>query len=272
MVQGYVERGLLNVHDVGANQGVRNNLLYFLAGVVFVSILPYLHIGVFYKVLHGAKGKVNRTTCSCDCFDTVFRGPYEHPPSGYKHVYFNATINSLKIWIVTVIFIIIIYETLKYLLKLWQQQLLRRKMFYLVAMTTYAHYYSWWSYFGYYNEDFYYQWYHQTIFTITEIISTALVLNLCNEDNPMLPWKLLLIININTAHLITGGVDQFFSQLLSGTGRVNLSAPLGLTMLALMQTRNIKPPLTIAGYTPVTRLSNCSSYIIVLNDYCCATI
>ncbi|CAH1780823.1 unnamed protein product, partial [Owenia fusiformis] len=215
MVQNYIAKGLLGFREDEGRENVRDNLLYFLAGVVFVSILPYLHIGVFDKLVYAAKPKVNRSTYTCNCFDTIFRGPYEYPPSGYKHLYFNATLNSMKIWITTVIFILALNETLKYLLKLWRHQKLRKKMFCLVAMTTYPHYYAWWVYLTYYNEEFYLQWSHQTVFTITEIISTLLVLNLCNTENPMSLWKLLFIININTAHLITGGFDQFYRQLVS---------------------------------------------------------
>ena len=40
----------------------------------------------------------------------LFPGRYEHPVSGYKHVYFNATHQTLKIWLVTVMAVIGAYE------------------------------------------------------------------------------------------------------------------------------------------------------------------
>ena len=45
-------------------------------------------------------------------------GSYEKPGAGYKHVYFNITVNTLVIWLLTVVYIICMYEATKYLINL----------------------------------------------------------------------------------------------------------------------------------------------------------
>lgn len=45
-------------------------------------------------------------------------GVYERGPAGYKHIYFNVTSNTLKIWAVTVFFILLVYEAAKRTIKL----------------------------------------------------------------------------------------------------------------------------------------------------------
>ncbi|KAH3804163.1 hypothetical protein DPMN_132445 [Dreissena polymorpha] len=49
--------------------------------------------------------------------------------------------------------------------------------------SSYLHYFSWWSYFSYHNEDFYTYFKHHLWLTITEKITTCLVLNLWGMDH-----------------------------------------------------------------------------------------
>ena len=37
-------------------------------------LLPWLHLGVISHLWDEFKFKVNRTSCDCSCFDTVFKG------------------------------------------------------------------------------------------------------------------------------------------------------------------------------------------------------
>lgn len=50
---------------------------------------------------------------------TTFSGIYERGPSGYKHVYFNATHNTLKIWMVTILSVLLTYEAVKRMMYLF---------------------------------------------------------------------------------------------------------------------------------------------------------
>ena len=73
--------------------------------------------------------------------------------------------------------------------------------------------------FNYYNEEFYRQWNHQLFFSVTEMVSTLMVLHLCNKKNPVEPWKLLLVFNLNFLHIIIACVDQFVGNVIFGEAK-----------------------------------------------------
>lgn len=109
---------------------------------------------------------VDKRFCSCSCWDTVFKATYESGIASYKNFYFNATTNTLKIWLLIVIGIISLYECIKYLTKLFISRHLRYSMAFLFCLSIFSHYYAWWAYLNYLNDDFYSQWNHQTFFTV----------------------------------------------------------------------------------------------------------
>ncbi|XP_074656679.1 uncharacterized protein LOC141909894 [Tubulanus polymorphus] len=183
-------------------------------GYVILVALPCIHIGIIQKIWTPNKPEVDKKTCTCECFDTVYKGSYEYPPSKYKHVYFNATAETGKIWAITMLAVLSLYETIKYLTRLLSNRCLRRSMFILFASVVYSHYYSWWSYFGYYSDNFYQQWYHQLFFTVTEVVSTVFVLNLCDIEVEMTPRKLLVILSISCLHIIVSSGDQFIENVI----------------------------------------------------------
>ena len=116
-----------------------------------------------------------------------FTGSYENPGKiPYKHIYFNATWQTSRIWLFTVVFILLAYESIRYIVPLVKSRHLRHSMFFLYIINLYPHYYSWWSYFSYYNEDFYNYFKHHMLFTVTEIIATCIVLNLCDSRNEII--------------------------------------------------------------------------------------
>ena len=56
-------------------------------------------------------------------------GAYEHPgTTRYKHVYFNATWQSSRIWLFTVVFILLAYESVKYIVPLVRKGKFRGSM------------------------------------------------------------------------------------------------------------------------------------------------
>ncbi|KAK2587594.1 hypothetical protein KPH14_003722 [Odynerus spinipes] len=112
-------------------------------GILAPITIPPLHIAFLYYFWQEYSRDVDKQYCSCSCWDTVFKGSYESGIASYKHMYFNATTNSLKIWITVVIGIVTFYETVKYLIWLAFQQRLRlnkknpithRKTFGIVAI------------------------------------------------------------------------------------------------------------------------------------------
>lgn len=221
-VQTFLESRLTALHNTSAPSvtNYKQKIIAFIVATVLISLLPILHIGVFYaKIWVPQKGYIDKRTCSNTCFDTIFRGSYENPgATPYKHVYFNATWQTSRIWIFTVVFILLAYESIKYLIPLMRRRKLRTSMFCLYLVNLYPHYYSWWSYFSYYNEDFYNYFKHHFMFTVTEIIATCIVLNLCDRKNEVVSWKVLAIVSINLMHILVSGLDQFVSHVLQGKG------------------------------------------------------
>ena len=63
----------------------------------------------------------------------------------------------------------------------------------LFGSVIYPHYYAWWAYVNYYNDDYYAQFWHQLFFTVTELISTVIVLSLVNSKTPVTPRKVLIV-------------------------------------------------------------------------------
>lgn len=221
--QDYLERRLTDLHYHGfpCFGKIKHSLLLFLISISFMSLLPFVHIAIIYKLIWVPdKAEVDRSGCTCTCFDTVFRGSYENPGTVlYKHVYFNSTVQTFKIWIITLFFILLTYESIKYLYNLlWPQCHIRWNMFVLYLINIYPHYYSWWSIFNYYNEDFYIYFNHHIYFMVTEIIATGIVLNMCNAHNQMSHWKMLCIIIISSIHILVSSLDQFITHIFYAHG------------------------------------------------------
>lgn len=186
--------------------------------VLLPIIIPYIHLGIVYQLWDKYTMKVNRETCSCSCWDTAFKGNYETGIANYKHVYFNITSNTFKIWVVTVLAVISLYETSKRTICLLITGQLRVLMVILLLSIIYPHYYTWWSYFNYWNDDYYNQWNHQLFFSFTELVSTGLVIYLLDLNNPVTPRKLLIIMDIAILHIVASGFDQFVANVLRREG------------------------------------------------------
>lgn len=71
---------------------------------------------------------------------------YESGIASYKNFYFNATTNTLKIWCLTIVGIISLYESVKYLVKLTLVAQCRHSMVVLFMLGIFAHYYAFWAY------------------------------------------------------------------------------------------------------------------------------
>ncbi|XP_047488332.1 uncharacterized protein LOC125038779 [Penaeus chinensis] len=199
----------------------KSNVLGTLAGFLIPVLLPFFHLGIISHLWDEFNYKVDRKGCSCSCWDTIFKGIYERGPSGYKHIYFNITSNTFKIWMVTVLSILLIYESVKRTLRLHFSGQLRKSMLVLLIASVYPHYYSWWSYFNYWNDDFYRQWNHQLFFSITELISTLAVVYLLDKNIPITARSTLIIIDIAILHIMSSSFDQFVTNVINGNGMLH---------------------------------------------------
>ena len=193
---------------------LRSRIAGFSASVAFLTLSHFAFFGLILPRLGPPKPPVDRERCKNSCWDTVFKGPYETPAKhGYHHFTFNATPQTLKIWAITVIANIFVYETFQYVFHLVMSGKVRRSMLLLLLAVVHSHYYSWWMFVGYWNDDYYPQWNHQLFFTWTELGSTALVLSMLDKTLQPPPRKLFGVAAIATLHIFAGGVDQFVANL-----------------------------------------------------------
>ena len=151
----------------------------------------------------------------------VFAGPYEAGIAKYKHVYFNCTWNVLKMWTVTVIGIILLYECFKSIFMLLLIGKLRTSMVVLFLSSLHSHYYAWWGHWNYWNDDFYELWHHQVFFTVSEMVATALVIYYLDRRKPLEPLPLLIIANISLFHILSSARDQFVYTVLRQQGELH---------------------------------------------------
>ncbi|XP_019632964.1 PREDICTED: uncharacterized protein LOC109476471 [Branchiostoma belcheri] len=193
-------------------------LLGFLVSLLFLVLINYAHFGILLRHFWPEKPPVSRETCTCECWDTIFKGTYETGVGRYKHMYFNVTPQSLKIWTLTVAAVLLTYECVTYVVRVALRSKFRPSMFILLISVIHSHYYSWWVFFGYYNDDFYAQWWHQLVFTSSELVSTVLVLLQLDQAVPLSPRLLLATAGIAAFHILAAGKDQFVQNVLLRRG------------------------------------------------------
>ncbi|KAG4076982.1 hypothetical protein HA402_015969 [Bradysia odoriphaga] len=189
-----------------------------LCGGLGPALIPPAHIAILWFFWQNYARYVDQRFCTCSCWDTVFKGTYESGIASYKHMYFNATQNSLKIWVLIVLGIIAMYECIKLLVFLIIQNKVRYSMVVLFSLSIFSHYYGWWAYINYYNDEYYSQWNHQLFFSITELISTGIVIHLANIENQVTSRKTFCIVGISILHIMASGFDQFVSNVFKGEG------------------------------------------------------
>lgn len=127
----------------------------------------------------------------------------------------------MKIWISTVFCILALYECCKHIITLIIEGRARYLMCILFLSSLFAHYYTWWVYVNYWNDDFYSQWNHQLFFTVTEILSTILVVHLASTANALTSRKVAVVASIAIVHILAGGLDQFLANVVFGEGHAH---------------------------------------------------
>jgi len=65
-------------------------------GLSLPLLIPLFQFGLVFKLWDQYAMPVHRDHCSNSCWDTVFKGGYETGAGTYKHVYFNATLQTWK--------------------------------------------------------------------------------------------------------------------------------------------------------------------------------
>lgn len=173
----------------------------------------------------------------------------------YKHLYFNATFQTLVIWITLLASIIVAYETLSRLLGLFRKKKIRWRMFILFVANLYPNYFSLWSFFNYINDEFYGYFMHQIFFTTTELFSTWNIVRMCSAEVDVAAWRIKTIVAIGCMHIIIGGVDQFFEQLILWQG--DLSQQMRSLLLVALDVLHVMLPLKELAIVRNSTLKSC---------------
>jgi hypothetical protein len=123
------------------------------SGLALPVLFPLGHMLLFRFLWGDLMFPVDKLKCNNSCWDALFKGhysgnaymqtvilcnsnlgiflwyhitgPYETGVARFKHVYFNATTNTLKMWIITVFGVIFFYETFKHVTLLALKRRLR---------------------------------------------------------------------------------------------------------------------------------------------------
>ena len=193
---------------------IQENLKLCVGSLLLPVLLPLLQFGVVFRLWAQHGVNVTRDHCSNSCWDTNFKAGYETGAGIYKHVYFNTTWQAAVMWTITVVAVLALYESVKYIIKLFLIRRLRWKFALLFVCSVYPHYYAFWAVWNYINDDFYDQMKHQFLFTSTEVVSSIVILQLADRDVNASPDKLLVIIAIAAGHVMAAGWDQFVTNVL----------------------------------------------------------
>lgn len=121
------------------------------------------HVGTQFSRVSGQADQF----CESSISRIAISATYESGIASYKNFYFNATTNTLQIWLIIVIGILSLYECLKYLVNLMLRKKIRYSMGFLFLLSIFSHYYGWWAFLNYLNDEFYTQWFHQMFFTVS---------------------------------------------------------------------------------------------------------
>ncbi|CAL8084640.1 unnamed protein product [Orchesella dallaii] len=217
---------LSQLHHRSRNRNLKKKMEWWKVLATFLAfsipiIFPTVHMLIFHHLWGNLKTPVDTRHCTCSCWDTIFKGPYETGVAGYKHVYFSSDGNTLKMWIITVIGVLFLYEAFKRLFSLMFNRKLRWTMGILFLSSLHSHYYAWWGHWNYWNDEFYQMWYHQVFFTITELISSVMVLSYLDSRQMVEPIPMLVICSIAVFHTFCSGWDQFVFTVIQGQGQLH---------------------------------------------------
>ena len=106
---------------------IQENLKLCVGSLLLPVLLPLLQFGVVFRLWAQHGVNVTRDHCSNSCWDTNFKAGYETGAGIYKHVYFNTTWQAAVMWTITVVAVLALYESLKYIIKLFLIRRLRWK-------------------------------------------------------------------------------------------------------------------------------------------------
>lgn len=172
----------------------RLSRLVIFCGLITTTLIPILHIWVLFHYYKEYANRVNKETCTCGCWDSVFKASHETGSLPfYKHMYFNATRNCAYIWLLIVMGLLGLSESTKSIVTLAMRNSIRLSMAVLFCLALPSLYSGWWEFINYFNDDYYDEFKYQVGISTADIISTSVLLNLANTRVQLKSQKLAII-------------------------------------------------------------------------------
>lgn len=182
-----------------------------IVGVLIPFLIPSTHIIILYYFWSVYAIQVRQQHCTCTCWDTIFKASFESgQTTAYKHMYFNATKNTMYMWGLVIVGTIASYEGFKKSIGLILRRSARFLMVFLFCISVVSQYIGWWDLINYINDDHYSQINYQVFMSLNELISTIYVLNLSNVQVHFQKKKLAIILALGIARVIVRFFNDFY--------------------------------------------------------------
>jgi hypothetical protein len=153
------------------------------------------------------KTPVDRSACTCDCFDGVFKAEHNH--QGYKSIYFN--MDECTGFLILFSLSMILY--FGFIIKRLLLSFIQRKQNSIIALcmlaSIYPIFYSFWAIFNYVNDRLYYLLKNQIVFFITELIISFVNLQSLTNDSIAKPQLIWCSIAFSNMHIVQSMFDQW---------------------------------------------------------------
>lgn len=179
-------------------------------GLLVPFFVPTTHIFILqYWSVYAYEVRPDR--CTCTCWDTIFKANFESGLStGYKHMYFNATRNTMFMWLLVVTGAIASYEGYKKTIRLLFRQSARFPMVLMFCTSIVSQYIGWWDLINFINDDHYTQLNYQLFMSVVELLSSIYVLHLTSVQVRLTNKKLSIISGLALVRMVHRFVNEFY--------------------------------------------------------------
>lgn len=222
-------------------QGIENPDKRRWKNILFSIIKPISYALVFFvatltiawitNLIAGPSAyKVDRDTCSCDCFDRQLKGGYFNSKRQFKYIYINFEMQSVLILVWTGFYGFLLLQSIDYIIKL----LWKRKLDFLILLgfifSCFGQAYNWNCFWNYINDDLYHLFPTQLFFVITEWLATISLFKLLSKDveienqgdEQILPSKWIIASQaMSLCHVMASLEDQGFKHIFLEASKMN---------------------------------------------------
>ncbi|KAI9139695.1 hypothetical protein BKA69DRAFT_621977 [Paraphysoderma sedebokerense] len=202
-------RNILNVKELAKNASYLLSSGLLATGIMAGGI--YLSAATMGK----SNYEVDRGTCTCDCWDRKFKGPYFNAQKQYKAVYFNFDNQTIYLVLWTLYHTLFLQKYIERCLWLMVNNRVRWIVLVCACISYYQVFYNWWASFNYINDRFFELWPTQLFFNITEIIPSITLFHLTDSYATVPSPFLALSLTVSFSHIYLALEDQGWAHLVS---------------------------------------------------------